>query len=99
MPISERKIYAGVAEASIYVHPDYVGHGIGKKLMQHLITESEKAGIWSLFASLFPENAAKVRLHESLGFRKVGYREKIAQLEGNWRDTVIYEKRSATVGI
>lgn len=98
MPISERKVYAGVAEVSIYVHPDFAAHGIGKKLMQHLVTESEKAGIWSLFASLFPENTASVRLHESLGFRKIGYREKIAQLDGIWRDTVIYEKRSTTVG-
>ncbi|MEK6480464.1 N-acetyltransferase family protein [Catalinimonas sp. 4WD22] len=99
MPISERKVYAGVAEVSIYMHPDFAGHGIGKKLMQHLITESEKAGIWSLFASLFPENTASARIHESLGFRKVGYREKIAQLDSIWRDTVIYEKRSTTVGI
>lgn len=98
MPVSERKVYAGVAEVSMYVHPDFAGRGIGKRLMQHLITESEKVGIWSLYASLFPENTASVRLHESSGFRKVGYREKIAQLDGIWRDTVIYEKRSTTVG-
>ena len=99
MPVSTRKVYAGVAEVSIYIHPDFAGKGIGKKLMQHLIAESERAGIWTLHASLFPENTASVRLHESSGFRKVGYREKIAQLDDVWRDTVIYERRSKKAGI
>lgn len=99
MPVSARKVYAGVAEVSIYIHPDFLGQGIGKKLMEHLITESEKAGIWTLYASLFPENTASIRLHESSGFRKIGYREKIAQLDGIWRDTWIYERRSSRVGI
>lgn len=99
MPISARKVYAGVAEVSIYVHPDSAGHGIGKKLMQHLVVESEQADIWTLQASIFPENTASIRLHESSGFRKVGFREKIAQLEGIWRDTLIYERRSTVAGI
>ncbi len=99
MPVSARKVYAGVAEVSIYIHPDRAGLGIGKRLMRHLIAESEEAGLWTLYASLFPENTASVRLHESSGFRKVGYREKIAQLDGRWRDTVIYERRSRKVGV
>lgn len=98
MPVSARKVYAGVAEVSIYIHPAFAGQGIGKMLIQHLITKSEKAGIWTLFASLFPENTASVRLHESSGFRKIGYREKIAQLDGVWRDTLIYERRSTKAG-
>lgn len=98
MPVSARKVYAGVAEVSIYIHPGFAGKGIGKRLMQHLISESEGAGIWTMHASLFPENTASVRLHESSGFRKVGYREKIAQLDGMWRDTVIYERRSKIAG-
>ncbi|WPP48027.1 GNAT family N-acetyltransferase [Catalinimonas niigatensis] len=99
MPVSARKAYVGVAEVSIYIHPDSAGHGIGKRLMQHLITKSEQAGIWTLQASIFPENAASILLHESSGFRKVGFREKIAQLEGVWRDTLIYERRSTIAGI
>lgn len=99
MPVSARKVYEGVAEISIYIHPDFAGRGLGKKLMQHLIEESEKAGIWTIFASLFPENAASVRLHETFGFRTIGYREKIARLDGLWRDTVICERRSKKAGL
>lgn len=99
LPVSPRKVYEGVAEVSIYVHPHFSGNGIGKMLMQHLIDQSEKAGIWTLFASLFPENIASCNLHASVGFRLIGYREKIAKLDEKWRDTLIYERRSKIIDI
>lgn len=99
MPVSARKVYEGVAEVSVYIHPDFAGRGFGKKLMEHLIEESEKAGMWTIFASLFPENAASIRLHETCGFRTIGYRERIAKLDGAWRDTIICERRSTKTGI
>lgn len=99
LPVSVRKVYEGVAEVSIYVHPQRNGKGIGQKLMQHLIDKSEQAGIWSLYAAIFPENIASCRLHESAGFRLVGHRERIAKLDNLWRDTVIYERRSKRVGM
>jgi phosphinothricin acetyltransferase len=99
LPVSTRKVYEGVAEISIYVHPVHNGLGIGKRLMTHLVQESENAGIWTLYAAIFPENIASCKLHSSAGFRLVGYREKIAKLDGKWRDTNIYERRSKTVGI
>jgi L-amino acid N-acyltransferase YncA len=68
-------------------------------MMNHLIGESEKAGIWTLYASIFPENIASCKLHSSAGFRLIGYRERIAQLDGKWRNTFIYERRSQTIGI
>jgi L-amino acid N-acyltransferase YncA len=98
-PVSARKVYNGVAEVTVYVERDNGGKGIGKALMVHLVTESEKAGVWTLHASIFPENAASIRLHIGAGFREIGYRERIAQLDGIWRDTKLFERRSNKVGL
>jgi L-amino acid N-acyltransferase YncA len=97
-PVSVRKVYEGVVEVTIYVHNAAAGKGIGSALLKNLIAESEKNGIWTLYASIFPENTASIRLHVRHGFREIGYREKIAQLNGKWRDTVLFERRSKLVG-
>ena len=93
-PVSARPVYAGVAEVSIYIDPDRQGKGIGKALLTALITTSEQNGIWTLQAGIFPENTASVALHKGLGFREVGFREKIGKMGDRWRDTVLLEKRS-----
>ncbi|AZJ36632.1 GNAT family N-acetyltransferase [Tenacibaculum singaporense] len=93
-PVSTRFEYRGVAEVSVYVKQGVVGKGIGSLLMEAVIKSSEENGIWTLYSSLFPENEASVKLHLKYGFRRIGYREKIAQLDGVWRDTVLYERRS-----
>jgi len=98
-PVSGRCVYAGVAEVSVYVQVDSRGKGYGKKLLKALIDESEKNNIWTLQAGVFPENKASLQLHEALGFRKVGFREKIGKMNGKWRDTVLLERRSPTIGI
>jgi len=98
-PVSVRHCYRGVAEVSIYVADRYLGQGIGSKLMTALIDEAESNGIWSLYASIFPENQATRKLHLRHGFREVGIRERIAQREGRWRDTLILERRSGKVGV
>jgi phosphinothricin acetyltransferase len=98
-PVSNREVYRGVAEVSIYVARGALGQGIGSHLMLGVIASSEQNGIWTLYASVFPENTATVRLHQKFGFRKVGIREKIACLDGIWRDTLIMERRSKKVGI
>ncbi len=97
--VSQRKAYAGVAEVSVYVAAGSRGRGIGRALLTHLITESEKNGIWTLQAVVFPENAATVALHRGCGFREVGRRERISKLNGLWRDTVLLERRSQEVEI
>lgn len=98
-PVSRRPCYAGVAEVSIYVATAEHGRGIGKALLQRLIEESERNGIWSLYGATFPENAASLHMQLACGFRIVGRRERIAQHCGIWRDTVITERRSAVVGL
>jgi L-amino acid N-acyltransferase YncA len=98
-PVSGRCVYAGVAEVSVYVADDWKGKGVGKNLLQALVEESEKNNIWTLQAGIFPENVVSLRIHEALGFRRVGYRERIGQMNGGWRDTVLLEKRSKAVGI
>jgi L-amino acid N-acyltransferase YncA len=97
--ISRRQAYKGVAEVSVYVATAARGNGAGRALLQALIQESESNGIWTLQASIFPENVASLRLHESLGFRTVGQRERISKLNGVWRNTVILERRSQVVGL
>ena len=93
VPVSARKVYSGVAEVSIYVRDTYKGQGIGRSLLERLILESETEGFWTLQAVIFPENGASLKIHEDLGFRKVGYREKIAMMNKEWRDTILLERR------
>ncbi len=98
VPVSPRVVYAGVAEVGIYVDTAYHGRGIGTALLKRLIEASEEAGIWTLQAGVFPENTSSIRLHEELGFREVGRRERIGRLEGEWRDVLLLERRSHRVG-
>jgi phosphinothricin acetyltransferase len=97
-PVSRRTVYRGVAEVSLYVAGKHRGQGIGRLLLNELIRLAEDAGIWTLQAAVFPENVATLRLHAGAGFRRVGYRERIGQLDGIWRDTILLERRSRAVG-
>jgi phosphinothricin acetyltransferase len=97
-PVSGRSVYTGVAEVSVYVSNQFKGQKVGTKLLSALITESEKEGIWTLQASIFPENPTSIKIHENMGFRKVGIREKIGRIYGIWRDTILLERRSKIIG-
>jgi L-amino acid N-acyltransferase YncA len=97
-PVSRRQCYAGVAEVSVYVGAAYRGTGVGTALLRALVTASERQGFWTLQGATFAENVASLRLQASCGFRVVGRRERIAQLRGVWKDTVLTERRSAVVG-
>ena len=92
-PVSKRAVYRGVVEVTVYVAECDRGKGIGRALLEALIAESEKNGIWTLQASIFPENTASIELHLRCGFREVGRRERIAMLNGVWRDTLLFERR------
>ena len=94
-PVSGRCVYAGVGEVSVYVGRDARGRGVGRSLLAALIDQSERHGIWTLQAGIFPENEASVRLHRGLGFRDVGRRERIGRMGGAWRDVLLLERRSA----
>lgn len=98
-PVSNRCVYAGVGEVSIYIDEKHRGKGIGKLLLEKLVTESEYNGLWTLQAGVFPDNVGSIKLHEACGFRQVGYREKIGQMKGIWLDTILLERRSNKVGI
>ena len=93
-PVSKRNVYRGVAELTVYVTEGARGQGVGRALLEALIQESEKNGIWTLQGSIFPENTASIKLHLACGFREVGRRERIAVLNGVWRDTLLFERRS-----
>lgn len=94
-PVSSRSVYSGVAEVSIYIHPEYKGLQIGFKLLKALVDQSESEGFWTLQASITRENIPSIKLHEKCGFRIIGYREKIAKMpSGKWHDTILMERRS-----
>lgn len=97
-PLSNRRVYSGVIEHSVYVHPDRVGHGIGSALLGGLIEVSERHRIWTIQSGIFPENEASLALHLRLGFRVVGTRERIGKLGDMWRDVTLVERRSSVVG-
>jgi L-amino acid N-acyltransferase YncA len=97
-PVSQRCVYGGVAEVSVYVSSASRGVGAGRALLLSLIKASERNGIWTLQAGIFPENHASIALHLACGFREVGRRERIGKLNGVWRDTILLERRSQTTG-
>jgi L-amino acid N-acyltransferase YncA len=102
--VSARKVYAGVAELSIYVGEKYRGKGIGDALLGAFVEASEKAGFWTLQGGIFPENTISIELHKKHGFRVLGIREKIGKmafgkLQGKWRDVALMERRSNVAGI
>jgi phosphinothricin acetyltransferase len=103
-PVSTRAVYAGVAEESIYVRASARGEGVGTQLLQSLIDRAEAEGIWTLETGIFAENEASLRLHYRCGFRLVGVREKKGKMgfgpyRGRWRDVLLLERRSRTVGV
>jgi L-amino acid N-acyltransferase YncA len=97
--VSQRAVYSGVAEVSIYIAKEARGKGIGTQLFLALIKASEKDGFWTLQSGIFPENIESINLHKKMGFRVIGHREKVGKLRGVWRDVVLMERRSKTVGL
>lgn len=98
-PVSSRCVYGGIGEVSVYIGNNHRGKGLGKQLLLSLIDASEKAGYWTIQSGIFPENKASIIIHEQCGFRLIGCREKVGKLDGVWKDNLIFERRSTTVGI
>jgi phosphinothricin acetyltransferase len=96
--VSSRCVYAGVVEHSVYVAPDGRGRGVGRALLDALIASTEAAGIWTIQSGIFPENTASAALHRAAGFREVGRHERLGCHHGAWRDVILIERRSPTVG-
>ncbi|WP_303316893.1 GNAT family N-acetyltransferase [Flavivirga abyssicola] len=96
-PVSKRHVYKGVAEVSVYISNAFKGKHIGETLLKKLIEESEASGFWTLQASIFSENIASINLHVKCGFRVIGIREKIGQLNGKWYDNHFLERRSSKI--
>jgi L-amino acid N-acyltransferase YncA len=92
-PVSDRCVYAGVAEDSVYVSPDALGEGVGRRLLETVIGSADAADIWTIQTGIFPENAVSIGLHQRCGFRIVGVRERLGRLDGSWRDVVFMERR------
>jgi phosphinothricin acetyltransferase len=103
-PVSDRCVYAGVVEHSVYVDPAAQGRGVGRALLDAVVASTEAAGIWTIQSGVFPENTASLALHRAAGFRVVGTRQSVGRmsagpLAGHWRDVVLLERRSSVVGV
>jgi len=96
-PVSQRCVYEGVVENSVYVDEAARGRGVGRLLLERLVASTEAAGIWTIQTGIFPENEASVRVHKRVGFRVVGRRERLGKLHGVWRDVLFLERRSNVV--
>ena len=96
---SNQCVYSGIAEVSVYVSSNLQGLGVGNSLLEALIKASEEEGIWTLQAGIFPENKASIHIHSKNGFKVLGIREKLGQMNGIWRDIVFMERRSKVVGL
>jgi L-amino acid N-acyltransferase YncA/DNA-binding transcriptional ArsR family regulator len=92
--VSSRACYAGVGDTSVYVGEGFRGRGVGTVLLHRQVTAADAGELWTLQTSIFPENRASLTLHHSAGFRTIGVRERIARLDGVWRDTILLERRS-----
>lgn len=95
--VSSRCVYAGVVEHSVYVHPEARGRGVAAALLCALVASTEAAGIWTIESGIFPENTASLALHERVGFRVIGTRERVARQHGRWRDVILLERRSPEI--
>ena len=95
--VSDRQCYRGVAEDSVYVRNGHHGQGVGRALLSALVSRAEAAGVWTIQAGVFPENLASLKVHVACGFRVVGVRERIGQLDGGWKDVVLLERRSKEI--
>lgn len=98
-PVSSRCVYGGIGEVSVYIRAESRGKGVGKLLLKQLISESEKAGFWTIQSGIFPENEASIHLHKKIGFRFIGKRERVGKIQGIWKDNLLFEKRSETIGV
>lgn len=98
-PVSSRCVYGGIGEVSVYVGSESRGKGVGRLLMESLIQESEAEGLWTIQSGIFPENEGSIELHKKMGFRYIGKRERVGKLHGEWKDNLLFERRSERVGV
>jgi phosphinothricin acetyltransferase len=102
--VSQRAVYAGVVEHSLFVDPPAQRQGVGRLLLAEFVAAAEAAGMWTVQSGIFPENVSSLRLHAQAGFRVVGVRERVGRMQlgpmaGQWRDVVLVERRSRNVGV
>jgi phosphinothricin acetyltransferase len=91
VPFRKRPAYRYAVKHSIYVHPDFLHAGIGRRLLPTLIDACALAGYRQMIGYIDGANEASLRLHESCGFRRVGLLPSVAFKFGHWSDSVMVQ--------
>jgi phosphinothricin acetyltransferase len=92
----DRKAYQWSADVTCYVHADFRGQGVGKRLYTALLAIIARQGYHAAFAGITLPNAASVALHESVGFVKIALYREVGYKAGAWRDVGWYQRLLGT---
>ena len=87
----ERAAYRTTVEDSIYVHADHRGAGVGRALLEEIVSVARERGFHAVIARIVADHAASIRLHAAIGFQHVGIEREVGRKFGRWLDVAVMQ--------